>query len=1233
VLYDIFVLPANIMITEVGAQGSVGFDDIRGLTMDLATGTLFGSDVATNQIVTIDTTTGVGTALAGPLGFTNVQCIAFNPNDGTMFGVANNPGGAGQVLISIDPTTGVGTQVGPLLNFDAVRGLTFSNGILFGTDIDAPGRLVNIDTMTGEAKPVTVNFMFSTVLIPGGLYQDGLAPGGRGLFQLPAPGMDLPIRILESNENPLSPIFFSDFTTGLDQTGEIGQVSATETFGKELMAHEFLHVWEGYPDLYDYDVYINGTSDESVGTWDIMSGSFVHPAPFLKQFGTGETRIGTDHEPWLEATDLRTVLEPFEPKTLTLKDYAFNPAGSAFFYTNPENAGERFYFWRLTRVDPPNPFRINFSQTLPGDGMMIMHTDFGQTYMGFEGNPEGFPLQIRLGSHSAYQIVEADGLNNLRLNLGDAGDPFPGTTGTTIWNENTTPSSRWYNTGTAGLSGIGITDVITQPNQSLVTFEWKPRVIPTCEITAPPGGNVFLGAFEIEYTAFDLFGGTRYRFFVDTDDSGYDGVPLNPLASKPSPGIFRDTFSVDLSLISDGEYYFYAKAVVGPGQDNTVDPLFSETFVDFANRGRGTVDGVAVDTNTSKQELWTLTCLDDTTPGAEVWRVEGQLSGVQTAQATTGVAYASDNGEVSFTINSSAIIGSGASTSDAGGLFTLVDPTASFSAEDTKRTDQVRILNGPNPGFYRIVSVPNPTTLELATDPGVASGLDYRVHSFFDDNGANPDQFRFLTAGFSAYSRPILVNGGTVIPQLFPDIQVVFPDGPEGTNTNPNNRVPLRVSFNANGTRDEDGLQNTNLVYAWNFGDTTGGAGAVIDHTFQTDGTFTVVLTVTNPDSGVTGTEEVEIIVNPPDNDNDGVADDVDNCPGVFNPLVSGVQPNSDGDTFGDACDNCPFDTNQDQADFDGDQTGDVCDPDFDGDGIDEDGNGSGVAGDAPCTSGNTINCDDNCPGVFNPSQADADGDGVADGCDNCPDTPNSTQLNSDGDSLGDACDNCPLMSNQGQGDSDSDGLGDVCDQCPFAFNPNQTDSDGDGVPDACDNCPGIANPNQADFDNDGTGDSCDGCPNDPGKVLPGVCGCGTSDQDRDGDGVADCVLFPPAAADSDGDGVPDNLDACPFDVTKTAPGACGCNVPDTDSDGDGIADCIDNCRDTANPDQSDQNGNGIGDVCDQSGGVTNPNPVGGDGTDGSGMLCPFLGGVSSMPFTLLGIGLLKRRRRSRRRA
>lgn len=64
----------------------------------------------------------------------------------------------------------------------------------------------------------------------------------------------------------------------------------------------------------------------------------------------------------------------------------------------------------------------------------------------------------------------------------------------------------------------------------------------------------------------------------------------------------------------------------------------------------------------------------------------------------------------------------------------------------------------------------------------------------------------------------------------------------------------------------------------------------------------------------------------------------------------------------------------------------------------------------------------DNCPDVFNPDQADMNGDGVGDAC-----TPDTDQ-----DGYPDDSDNCPYIPNPNQMDTDLDGLGDVCDESPF---------------------------------------------------------------------------------------------------------------------------------------------------------------------------------------------------------
>lgn len=103
------------------------------------------------------------------------------------------------------------------------------------------------------------------------------------------------------------------------------------------------------------------------------------------------------------------------------------------------------------------------------------------------------------------------------------------------------------------------------------------------------------------------------------------------------------------------------------------------------------------------------------------------------------------------------------------------------------------------------------------------------------------------------------------------------------------------------------------------------------------------------------------------DDDGDGITNDVDDCPTVFNPIrpIDGAaQADIDGDKIGDACDKCPFDAN------------DACKA-LDANDIDGDGVTNGM---------------DNCPEVANSDQADQDADGHGDVCDPCaepnPGTP-----------------------------------------------------------------------------------------------------------------------------------------------------------------------------------------------------------------------------------------------------
>ena len=153
------------------------------------------------------------------------------------------------------------------------------------------------------------------------------------------------------------------------------------------------------------------------------------------------------------------------------------------------------------------------------------------------------------------------------------------------------------------------------------------------------------------------------------------------------------------------------------------------------------------------------------------------------------------------------------------------------------------------------------------------------------------------------------------------------------------------------------------------------------------------------------------------------------------------ISPFKDDDADGIAndVDNCPVNANFDQLDSDSDGQGNVCDTDDDGDGL-------------PDVS-------DPYPLASITGYTDTDGDGRPDECNQaCVDAGMAADTDDDNDGVPDSLDAFSLISLGGRTDTDNDGRPDDCDSACVALEMTaDIDDDGDGVLDVADAYPLIA--------------------------------------------------------------------------------------------------------------------------------------------------------------------------------
>ncbi|HEV8615425.1 MAG TPA: M6 family metalloprotease domain-containing protein [Methylomirabilota bacterium] len=207
-----------------------------------------------------------------------------------------------------------------------------------------------------------------------------------------------------------------------------------------IMVHEIGHLL-GLPDLYDID-----NSSEGVGRWSVMStGSW-----------NGTNRAGDS--PSLMDAWSKYVLGWVTPTQVT-GTLAHQPVAAATtastvykFGTGSPTTGGEYYLVENRQL-------MGYDTGLPGSGLLIWHVDEAK----WTNEDECYPgSAIPCGSTTHYKLalVQADNDYGLekKTNRGDAGDPFPGTSGRRAFTTTTTPGSRWYSGASSRMSVTEIGD-------------------------------------------------------------------------------------------------------------------------------------------------------------------------------------------------------------------------------------------------------------------------------------------------------------------------------------------------------------------------------------------------------------------------------------------------------------------------------------------------------------------------------------------------------------------------------------------------------------------------------------------------------------------------------------------------------------------------------------------------------------------------------------------------------
>jgi M6 family metalloprotease-like protein len=209
---------------------------------------------------------------------------------------------------------------------------------------------------------------------------------------------------------------------------QMGEFHQTHNGTLGVIAHEFGHDLR-WPDLYDIDHTSNGVGNWALmgtGSWNGLTHAGDSPA-----FPDAWSRW---YEGWMTPTTIsgHSLGQAVARAETSPTAFLLRPNPSAVDWLFMQHSGQGEYFLVENRQ------LTSYDAALPGCGLLIWHVDETTYFDKYANANENRPL---------VKLMEADGLLQLktRVNRGNAGDPYPGSSGNHHFSVYTTPNSKLYN--------------------------------------------------------------------------------------------------------------------------------------------------------------------------------------------------------------------------------------------------------------------------------------------------------------------------------------------------------------------------------------------------------------------------------------------------------------------------------------------------------------------------------------------------------------------------------------------------------------------------------------------------------------------------------------------------------------------------------------------------------------------------------------------------------------------